>query len=112
MQFTNAPVSSGLAGRARSFGLAAAKVFPLMLLGWAAWISVRWLMFLASAIPPISRGDFLWAMWHRMKLIESGEWGSLVASWFELFGGHIVLYTRILQSLNYVAADYSGSFVK
>lgn len=88
------------------------KGILVVTLGATALIFLRWVQFLFLNVPDISRADFLWAMSHRMKLIETGEWLRVVGSWFELFGGHIVVYTRAIQTINYIAADYSGVLIK
>src|SRR5262245_57496959 len=73
---------------------------------------ILWFVFLYVTVPDISRADFLWGMWHRAHYIEEGRWGLVFVSIFELFGGHIVAYTRIAQILNYILADYSGTVVR
>jgi hypothetical protein len=75
-------------------------------------IAALWLVHIWPIVPTVSIADFVLSMWRNSEAIEQGRWGEVVARWFEPFGGHIVAYTRLLQTINYVFFDYSPTFVK
>lgn len=73
---------------------------------------VYWIRLLQMNLSTVSRGDFLWEMWHIGPSVERGDWVSVLGLIFKIFGGHIAAYTRVAQIFNYVVFDYSGVFTK
>jgi hypothetical protein len=60
----------------------------------------------------VSRADFILALWHLLPSIEAGNIGSILLGVFQIFGGHVVAYTRLFQLANYWLFDYSPLAVK
>jgi hypothetical protein len=88
------------------------RVVSLLLYGGAFVGLIAWLVYLADVVPVVSRADFVFALWRLLPSLEKGELGGVLLGIFQIFGGHIVAYTRLFQIGNYFLFDYSPVAVK
>ena len=85
-----------------------ARALPL----FALMVLVAWIEYLRRYVPSVSRGDFFLAILREDADVGAGRWSDAIVWPFEILGGHIVFYERVLQLVNYYLFSYSPVFVK